>query len=57
MKVDKSKALTAEFNDHTYYFCSEHCRHSFEETPSTASVGRPRPPGRTRPPTRIDETR
>ena len=30
MKVDKGKALTAERDGHTYFFCSEHCRHGFE---------------------------
>jgi uncharacterized membrane protein YraQ (UPF0718 family) len=29
MKVDKQKALTAEHDGHTYYFCSEHCRSEF----------------------------
>jgi hypothetical protein len=26
MKVDRSKAVTASHDGHTYYFCSEHCR-------------------------------
>jgi YHS domain-containing protein len=26
MKVDREKALTAERDGHTYYFCSEHCK-------------------------------
>jgi uncharacterized membrane protein YraQ (UPF0718 family) len=26
MKVDRSKAVTAAHDGHTYYFCSEHCR-------------------------------
>jgi uncharacterized protein len=26
MKVDREKAVTAEQDGHTYYFCSEHCR-------------------------------
>jgi uncharacterized protein len=30
MKVDRAKALTSTHADHTYYFCSEHCRHEFE---------------------------
>jgi uncharacterized protein len=30
MSVDKRKALTAERDGHTYYFCSEHCRDSFQ---------------------------
>jgi uncharacterized membrane protein YraQ (UPF0718 family)/YHS domain-containing protein len=29
MKVDKAKAVTLERDGTTYYFCSEHCRHSF----------------------------
>jgi uncharacterized protein len=29
MEVDKANALTAERGGRTYYFCSEHCRHSF----------------------------
>jgi YHS domain-containing protein len=29
MEVDKATALTAERGGRTYYFCSEHCRHSF----------------------------
>jgi uncharacterized protein len=31
MKVDRSKALTAERDGHTFYFCSQHCLHGFEE--------------------------
>jgi uncharacterized protein len=31
MKVDKAKAVTAEHDGHTYFFCSEHCLHGFEE--------------------------
>jgi uncharacterized protein len=30
MKVDRDKAVTAEIDGQTYYFCSEHCRHAFE---------------------------
>ena len=30
MTVDRSKALHAEHDGTTYYFCSEHCRHRFE---------------------------
>jgi YHS domain-containing protein len=26
MKVDRSKAVRASQDGHTYYFCSEHCR-------------------------------
>jgi uncharacterized membrane protein YraQ (UPF0718 family)/YHS domain-containing protein len=31
MKVDRAKALTATYDGHTYHFCSEHCRHEFED--------------------------
>jgi len=31
MKVDREKAVTAEHDGHTYFFCSEHCLHGFEE--------------------------
>jgi uncharacterized membrane protein YraQ (UPF0718 family)/YHS domain-containing protein len=31
MKVDRAKAFTAERDGHTFYFCSEHCRHGFED--------------------------
>jgi uncharacterized protein len=34
MRVDRQKAVTAEHDGHTFYFCSEHCRHGFEESPS-----------------------
>jgi uncharacterized membrane protein YraQ (UPF0718 family)/YHS domain-containing protein len=30
MKVDRAKALRAERDGRTVYFCSEHCRHAFE---------------------------
>jgi uncharacterized membrane protein YraQ (UPF0718 family)/YHS domain-containing protein len=30
MKVDTAKALTAERDGQTFYFCSAHCRHGFE---------------------------
>jgi uncharacterized membrane protein YraQ (UPF0718 family)/YHS domain-containing protein len=33
MKVDRSKALTAEHAGRTYYFCSEHCRSQFQTDP------------------------
>ncbi len=33
MKVDRSKALTAEHAGRTYFFCSEHCRSQFEADP------------------------
>jgi YHS domain-containing protein len=31
MTVDRAKALRAEHDGHTYYFCSEHCRMSFDK--------------------------
>jgi uncharacterized protein len=31
MKVDRDKAVTAQHDGHTYFFCSEHCLHGFEE--------------------------
>jgi uncharacterized protein len=33
MKVDRAKALRAEYAGRTYYFCSEHCRHTFGADP------------------------
>ncbi len=33
MKVDKAKAVTAEFGGETFYFCSTHCLHAFEINP------------------------
>jgi uncharacterized membrane protein YraQ (UPF0718 family) len=33
MKVDKSKALTAQHDGHTFYFCSGHCRAAFLADP------------------------
>ncbi|HEX6459349.1 MAG TPA: permease [Thermoleophilaceae bacterium] len=32
MKVDRENAVTAVHDGHTYFFCSEHCRHGFEES-------------------------
>ena len=29
MKVDREKAVTASHDGHTYFFCSDHCRHQF----------------------------
>ena len=34
MKVDKTKAVVAEHDGHTYYFCSEHCQHAFDASHS-----------------------
>jgi uncharacterized membrane protein YraQ (UPF0718 family)/YHS domain-containing protein len=33
MRVDRTKALRASHGDSTYWFCSEHCRSSFEREP------------------------
>lgn len=33
MEVEAEKAVEAEFNSLTYYFCSEACRDKFEENP------------------------
>jgi len=35
MKVDRAKAVTAQFGGRTFYFCSEHCRHAFEADPTS----------------------
>jgi YHS domain-containing protein len=37
MKVDKTKALRMDFGDETFYFCSEHCLHTFELNPHNHS--------------------
>ncbi len=33
MKVDRGKAVSREFNGETFYFCTDHCLHSFEMDP------------------------
>jgi YHS domain-containing protein len=33
MKIDRSKAVTAEHAGRTYYFCSDHCRSQFQADP------------------------
>jgi YHS domain-containing protein len=33
MTVDRGKALTAEHDGHTFYFCSEHCQRKFQTDP------------------------
>jgi len=33
MRIDRSKALTAQRAGQTYYFCSDHCLHAFELEP------------------------
>ncbi|MDQ2895817.1 MAG: permease [Actinomycetota bacterium] len=34
MKVDRSKAVTKQFDGRTFYFCSNHCLHTFEADPA-----------------------
>jgi uncharacterized protein len=34
MKVDKTKAIEMDFAGQTFYFCSEHCLHTFEMNPA-----------------------
>jgi YHS domain-containing protein len=29
MKVDRARALSAQRDGRTFYFCSEHCRHTW----------------------------
>jgi Cu+-exporting ATPase len=36
MTVDEATALGAERDGQTFYFCSEHCRQKFLETPAVA---------------------
>jgi YHS domain-containing protein len=33
MTVDRNRATRAEYAGHTYYSCSDHCRHAFEADP------------------------
>jgi YHS domain-containing protein len=33
MKVDRAKAMRAEYAGRTFFFCSEHCRRDFEADP------------------------
>jgi YHS domain-containing protein len=46
MKVDRTKAVTKQFGDETFYFCSDHCLHAFELEPQRYAAARP---GRTAP--------
>jgi uncharacterized protein len=40
MKVDREKALSAQFDGETHYFCSEHCREMYSEPDRvTANAG------------------
>jgi uncharacterized membrane protein YraQ (UPF0718 family)/YHS domain-containing protein len=38
MKVDRTKAIRKEIAGQTYYFCSEHCLHTFEADPNRRIV-------------------
>jgi YHS domain-containing protein len=40
MKVDRSRAVLAEYGGRTYYFCSEHCRSQFEVDPDAYIHGK-----------------
>jgi uncharacterized membrane protein YraQ (UPF0718 family) len=42
MKVDRAKALTADYGGHTYYFCSPHCREAFVAGPDSYAGGKAR---------------
>jgi uncharacterized membrane protein YraQ (UPF0718 family)/YHS domain-containing protein len=37
MTVSRKNAVTAEIDGHTHYFCSEHCKHKFQESKQHAS--------------------
>jgi uncharacterized protein len=39
MTVDRGKAVTAEHAGRTYYFCSEHCLHTFDSDPERYARG------------------
>jgi uncharacterized membrane protein YraQ (UPF0718 family)/YHS domain-containing protein len=39
LKVDRARALTAQHDGHTYYFCSRHCRERFEADPDGYAAG------------------
>jgi uncharacterized protein len=41
IKVDKVKATHMDFAGETFYFCSEHCLHAFEISPSAGDVTAP----------------
>jgi hypothetical protein len=38
MKVDKAKAITKNVGGETFYFCSQHCLHTFEADPTPPSA-------------------
>ncbi len=39
MKVDRGKAATKSFDGQTFYFCSQHCLHTFEADPTSYREG------------------
>ncbi len=39
MKVDKAKAIRMDFAGETFYFCSEHCLHAFQVSPTEQLEG------------------
>ena len=39
MKIDRDKAITKEFDDRTYYFCSNRCLHTFQAEPERHATG------------------
>jgi hypothetical protein len=39
MSVDKSKARTLEYEGRSYYFCSDHCKATFEADPERYARG------------------
>jgi uncharacterized membrane protein YraQ (UPF0718 family) len=43
MTVDRSKAVTKEFEGETFYLCSDHCLHAFEAEPERYIDGRGKP--------------
>jgi len=43
MKVDRSKAVTKDFDGETFSFCSAHCLHVFEADPHDHTQGSDRP--------------
>jgi uncharacterized membrane protein YraQ (UPF0718 family)/YHS domain-containing protein len=46
MKVDRDKAVTKDFGDETYYFCSTDCLHAFEAHPEKYRHGHTSPAAR-----------
>jgi YHS domain-containing protein len=40
MTVDRGTALRLEHSGRTYYFCSEHCKHAFDDDPARYAADR-----------------